>query len=607
MARETVKIPVTPSLNIEEFSGASIVTASSLSTNIVYDNYPEGILYATQRPSVNIIEVASELSVGDKGRAIHYWSSQNKLYIVNDDTVYIDSYISGTTLSITSGVERCYFAEVGSYLVLIDTENNEGWIISSSNNVLKMTGVGNWAAESGSPAYDFSGFPADLGNTLAHGTVTLDGTMYVLSTNGEISGCDVENPLQWDTLNVLTAEKEPDTGVFIGKIHDNIVVLGTKTIEYFWDAANTTGSPLSSRDDISYNIGCNDGKSVWIESDILYFIGASNSGEIGSYRIAGFKPEKVSTPPTDSYLTTAKIVDGIDVIGSGFSSGGKTYYICTLYESGATIIPRDTLVYNARSKTWTLWEHSYSEIPQFPLVGWTISTSTSTGISGKGILSNGDYISILDDFNPQDATNSLVYVEGVESVTGTDISFDNATSKINSVSTDLSVFSDGDEIDVVGATNAGNNTSYIVSGTPTSTSITTVTAPAVTESAGASVTITRDLYVSSGYVSSTGSSGTQIPITLRMGHLDFGTRASKIGHKVRYIGDKTSNSQILTVKWADGNHDTFNIGRTIDISNPDHTITRLGSFRSRTFELSGTFDEQVRIEGLEFEIGKNRV
>lgn len=598
----TVKIPVEPSLNIEKFSGATIVTASSMSTNIVYDRFPENILYATQRPSVNILESASAAGVGANGRGIHYWSAQKMLYIVNNDTVYINSYASGNILSISAGIERCYFVENGLYLCLIDPENNQGWVISSAGNILEMTGAGNWAAEVGTPAYDFSGFPKDLGNSLADGIATLDGTTYVLSTNAEISGSDIENLLIWGTLNVITAEKEPDAGIFIGKINDNIIVMGTKTQEFFWDAANPTGSPLSPVDNVSYNIGCNDGKSVWIESDIIYFVGASNSGEIAVYRIAGFKIEKVSTPPEDSYFTTAKMIDNVDIIGSGFSSGGRTYHIVTLYQKSTVISPKDTLVYNAQSNTWTLWEHAYSSIDQFPLVGWTISTSTDTGVSGKGIFSNGDYFNIIDDFNPQDSTNATIYVEGLLAVTGTnDISFDNAGSKITSITTDLSGFSDGDQFDVTGATDAGNNTSYIVSGVPTATSITTATPPAVTLSPDLNaVTLTRDDYWDSGYVSNTGAAGTFIPIQIRMGHLDFGTRTSKRGNTIRYIGDKTSISQIMTVKWSKENHSSFNSGRTIDLSNPKAKISRIGSFTSLTMELSGSFSEQIRVQGLEF-------
>lgn len=80
------------------------------------------------------------------------------------------------------------------------------------------------------------------------------------------------------------------------------------------------------------------------------------------------------------------------------------------------------------------------------------------------------------------------YTSATQSVTGTDISF-TATSGIASIGTDLSVFNDGETITVSGS--GSNDGTYIISGTPTSTSITTDEISVVNESAGASVTITR--------------------------------------------------------------------------------------------------------------------
>ena len=200
---ETVRLPVMPSLNIEEFVGSSIVTASSLSTNVVYDNYPEKILYATQRPSVNVIEDASAQGVGARGRGIYYWDAQDKLYIVNDDTIHINTY-GGTQLTITAGTQKVYFAELGLYLVCIDPENGEGWVIDSANDViLQMTGSGTWAASGAGLTYDFSGFHEDLTNILTNGLVVLDGTMYSLSESGEIVGSEIEDPLNWSEKGCL--------------------------------------------------------------------------------------------------------------------------------------------------------------------------------------------------------------------------------------------------------------------------------------------------------------------------------------------------------------------------------------------------------------------
>jgi hypothetical protein len=73
--------------------------------------------------------------------------------------------------------------------------------------------------------------------------------------------------------------------------------------------------------------------------------------------------------------------------------------------------------------------------------------------------------------------------------TGTDVSF-SASAYIVSTSTDLSVFGDGQTIEVTGSSN--NSSTFVISGAPTSTKITTTGTPAIlAESAGASVTIRR--------------------------------------------------------------------------------------------------------------------
>lgn len=397
----TAKIPAVTTLNIEKFSGSNITRASSWSYNAVFEDYPEGSWYATQRPSVNILEDASDQTSDIRGRGVFYWAAQDMLFICNDDTIYVDTY-AGSTLTLTAGggSNRVYFAELGSYVVVIDPENNEGYYIDSTPTITAISDAQ---------------FPANNSKTLRDGVAVLDGTLYVLADdnstgNAEVWGCDLYDPTAWSADNFLTAEKEEDSGIFIGKHHDNIVIFGRRTIEFLYNAGNPTGSPLTPRFDISYNIGCADGKSVWAEGDQLFFIGVTPSGSLNVQKLAGFKLQVVSEPPTDSFLTTAKLIDEGEILGSGFSSGGRIFYIITLYhlDVNSSISSDVTLVYNDKTKTWSVWEHSSSAINNFPVVGWSITTSTDTG--GRGIFANGDVFQVFDDFNPQDSTGANLYV-----------------------------------------------------------------------------------------------------------------------------------------------------------------------------------------------------
>lgn len=79
------------------------------------------------------------------------------------------------------------------------------------------------------------------------------------------------------------------------------------------------------------------------------------------------------------------------------------------------------------------------------------------------------------------------YVTATRNVSGTDISF-TGPSTISSITTDLTVFNDGETITVSGS--GSNDATYRISGTPTATSMTVDETSIVNESAGAAVTIT---------------------------------------------------------------------------------------------------------------------
>ncbi len=112
-------------------------------------------------------------------------------------------------------------------------------------------------------------------------------------------------------------------------------------------------------------------------------------------------------------------------------------------------------------------------------------------------------------------------------------------------------------------------------------------------------------YVDDGYVGdyveeSTGENVT-IPVKSRTGQVDFKTRDYKIPKSLSVAGDRTPNSQTLTIKHSDNKSDAFNAGRTIDISG-DAKLTRLGRFRRRNYQLELSSTDKFRLEELEMEL-----
>jgi hypothetical protein len=501
-----MRIPLTRDMYINDFSGATVTEFESLITNGMIEAKGERA-YLTQRPSFDVFEDAGTHISDARGRAIIYWDETSGLYILNNGTLYKNSQSNSISTSPAAGTQKCKFLILGSVLILLDAENDQGFTISNSDAVAEIT-------DTDFPPKQTPPIP------LAHGGAVLDKYLFVLGTDGIIYNSAINDASAWSALDFREAERDPDAGVYIGKHHDNIVVYGVSTIEFFYDAANTTGSPLSRRQDVAYNTGCATGESVWEEGDRSFFIGTNFSGAIGIYTLENFQIRKVSTSTFDSYLTNAITKEGFSATGSGTSAQGHIFYMLTIYSTPSDISPVITFVYDDTTGVWGEWETSINGISKFPLMSWTKRQGAIQRF-GEGILSNGDLISINDNLNTQDTLAASTYVP--------------------------------------------------------------------------------DDYVAIGYVEATGESGTPIDMITRTGMEDAGTNNYKYLNNLRFVGDKTPNSQTLTVKWADDNSSSFNAGRTTDTSKYKR-LTRLGRSRRRNHQIEYSGTDKVLLESLELDV-----
>ena len=113
-------------------------------------------------------------------------------------------------------------------------------------------------------------------------------------------------------------------------------------------------------------------------------------------------------------------------------------------------------------------------------------------------------------------------------------------------------------------------------------------------------------YAEAGYVTEASGSGTNIELKTRTGMFDAGTNRYKYPSTIRFVGDRTSSSQTLSISWANENNDSFGTARTQDMST-DSKEHGLGRFQRRNHELSYSGDEVVRLEALEmkFEVASD--
>jgi len=407
-----MKIPLAVDLDIEGFSGSNITDYNSGITNGVIigkgvDLEGKAKYVVTQRPSIDVSENSDTISVlNDRARGIYYWEKNSKKYIIHDNDVYEDTQdstrITENTGTFSTGSERCTMLEstgTTDYLIIFDSENNKGWIMTPSKTLDQIA----------------SNFPS----TIVPGGLTLDGYTLVMDETGIIYNSALDAPTTWPATGFITAERERDKGVYLGRHHDNAVAGGTRTTEFLYDAGNSTGSPLNRRSDISYNIGWADGLAVWEDGDITYFLGSNPSGQLQVYKLENFQITQISKGALSSYLTQAITQDGLRIVFSGLSAMGHRTLLITIYVlSGAspgTISPKMTISYDETTGQWGFWTTIVNGHTLFPLMAWTKRTggqnATTRARTGEGIMYNGDIISINDKLAPQDtilATGILV-------------------------------------------------------------------------------------------------------------------------------------------------------------------------------------------------------
>jgi len=393
-----MRIPLAVPYKINRFSGATIYELESGITNGMVNKVFDRT-YVTQRPSIDVTADASATVSDQDGRGIYYWNLKTAKYFINYDTLYKNGYSTVISSGLTAGTDRCQILELGSALIILDPENNEGWSLNSSDTL---------------SAISDADFPPNATHsaTLCYGGAVLDGYVFVGDTDGNLYNSDNGSTTAWTSTSYQEAEREPDGGVYVGKHHDHIVFYGVRTTEFFYDASNASGSPLNRRQDIAYTIGCADGRSVWEAGDVHFLVGTDSPGARRVYKLQDFQLVEISPPDMSSLITQSIVKDSVLIQGSGFSANGKLFYIMTLYQLASHVVPYITLVYDDDNGIWYEWDTGINSMTKFPLMDWSIRSSGSR--YGEGIFTNGDVFTLNDNFSPTDSSLTIkILADGI--------------------------------------------------------------------------------------------------------------------------------------------------------------------------------------------------
>lgn len=396
-----------------------------------------------------------------------YTYFNNFIYFVNKNTLCKWDYVSGTNVVLTTGLTTTYgpvgFCEVdnaGTKYLFVVEPGATAYRISTADVVTNVA----------------------LGFTPRPTPVFLNGRVYLPRESSEdIYNSALDDCTTWPASGFISAEREADNLVGICKVQDVIVAFGYSTIEFFYDAANSTGSPLARNANISFkDISLIYPETLKVINDTVYFL-AKQAGSISLWKISLYKLEKLSSDAIEKYFSTfIKRVYDINTSLTSSSNqvdhpvfnyikySGKEFIIIKFDHSwsgsyGGTDGWNDVYLYDIEYKKFTIVHYSpyvvntqnYGPVfltsscvtkDDYPITGYTLTQNCTTKLnscfwqSNNLGSSNGKFISSieLDHTGYFGTTNTYTFsmqkntnVSYTATVNDTNLNLDERKIKIN--------------------------------------------------------------------------------------------------------------------------------------------------------------------------------
>lgn len=312
-------------------------------------------------------------SVGPAPRGMFYNQDFKKLYYVVLDTLYIWD-VAGNTLS--ASIPTFFTTttgDVGFTDYLYDDGNQV--IVISDGTSLKQVDSSNTVTASTSP---------DLPVPHQPYPIFLDGYIFILKSNtSDLYNSNLNDPLAWTAGDFISAEIQPDQAIRPIKLNNYIVIFSSKSIEYFWDAGNVSGSPLQRNDTpVKFN-GYLGGYAQW--GNQAYIVGNNVEGQPDIFVLEDLKADSIGNETISRYL--ANLTETYtSYSGSMVASGGHTFYVLNAGDY--------TFVCDLVTKQWFRW--GYQQQIGFP-IGASVNTKTLTTYKSLFYLSDS---STIYEFSP---------------------------------------------------------------------------------------------------------------------------------------------------------------------------------------------------------------
>lgn len=217
----------------------------------------------------------------------------------------------------------------------------------------------------------------------------LDGYVFVMTATGKIYNSDLNSVSSWGASSFISANMATDGGVSVAKHKNNIVGFGISSCEFFYNAGNPSGSPLSRSEQLFSKIGLNNFSTpkltIAYGGDSMFW--ATQGPSLGFSRIymmTGYTQKEITNDAICNVLGIPNYLSVININGQSF-----------LYVRGTgTITGASSFLYSIDLDMW-------------------LESGLNSSIVGAASIPNGNsYIAYGDSY----------YTLSLNSVTGDDSS-----------------------------------------------------------------------------------------------------------------------------------------------------------------------------------------
>lgn len=301
---------------------------------------------------------ANMVATGTRPRGGYVWEKSvgttyffcvvaNKIYTSTDQ----ETWTNVTTFTDAAGTEPCGFCEFitdtgTKYLIVVD--GKEGYVFTSNAAGTKIT-------------------DADFPNPHVPSPVFIDGYLFLAKKNtGDIYNSNLNDPTAWTAGSFISSELYPDDVQYLVKVNNYLLAIGFSGCEYFYDAANATGSPLARYEGGSLPFGTQIPRSVASNANTVAFLATNNDGGLSVKAIEDFKHKDITPSWLPKLLAFASSNLGNTFTINGFfvREAGELLYILSINSNGASDC---AIVYHFGLGIWMFWGTDGSENSYFPV------------------------------------------------------------------------------------------------------------------------------------------------------------------------------------------------------------------------------------------------